>query len=152
MLNIYHFTVVIRDADANISDLEDKLFEVGCDDALLCYYNDTVYLEFDRESEGAEQAIQSALTNIRSAGFTQLVVQEGGVSTLSEMAERAGLTRAALSQYARNKRGQGNFPTPMYGVASGSALYSWREVAEWLYQQGKLPQSQYEIAQVASMV
>lgn len=131
-----------------MNGLEDTLFEAGCDDALVCSYNQAVYLEFDREAESAEEAINSALANIRAAGFKQLVVQEMGVSSLAEMAERVGITRAAFSLYAKNKRGDGNFPPPVYGVSSGSALYSWPEVAEWLYKQGKLSQTQYEVAHV----
>ena len=127
-MSTYHFTIVVRDAYVDMPDIEDTFYEAGCDDALLCHYNDTVYLEFDREADNAEQAIKSALENIRSLGFKQLVVQEGGVSTLSEMAERAGLTRAALSQYAKSKRGCGDFPKPVYGVATGSALYSWAKI------------------------
>ncbi len=151
MMNTYHFTIVVRDAHADLPDIEDQFFEAGCDDALLCSYNNTVYLEFDREAENAQQAIRSALENIHAAGFKQLVVQEGGVSTLAEMAEWAGLSRQALSQYARNKRGNGHFPPPVYGVSSSSALYSWAEVAEWLYQQGKLSQTQYDVARFAVM-
>jgi transcriptional regulator with XRE-family HTH domain len=147
-MNSYHFTIVVRDAYIDAPDIEDKFYEAGCGDALLCSYNDTVYLEFDRQADNAEQAIKSALDNIRLLGFQQLIVQESGVSTLSEMAERAGLTRAALSQYAKSKRGCGDFPKPVYGVATGSALYSWAEVAEWLYKQGKLAQTHYEVARV----
>lgn len=150
-MDTYHFTVVVRDAYIDMPDIEDKFYEAGCDDALLCSYNGMVYLEFDREAESAEQAIQSALSNIHAVGFNELIVQESGVSTLSEMAERAGLTRQALSQYAKSKRGSGDFPKPMYGVASGSALYSWAEVAEWLYKQGKLAKTQYDVARVALM-
>ncbi|MEZ5435536.1 MAG: hypothetical protein R3E67_02730 [Pseudomonadales bacterium] len=129
--------------------LEDRLFEAGCNDALVCSYNESVYLEFDREADSAETAIKTALANIRTAGFKQLVVQEAGVASLAEMAERAGITRAALSLYAKNKRGDGNFPPPVYGVSSGSALYPWPEVAAWLYKQGKLPQALYEVAHAA---
>lgn len=68
-MDTYHFTIVIRDACDQINDLEDRLFEVDCDDALLCSYNDTVYLDFDREAESAEIAIKSALENICMAGF-----------------------------------------------------------------------------------
>lgn len=150
-MNTYNFTIVVRDATIDMEELEDRLFEAGCDDALICSYNKTVYLEFDREAESAIKAIKSALANIRSAGFEQLVVQESGVSTLSEMAERAHLTRAALSLYAKNKRGDGHFPPPVYGVSSGSALYLWPEVAEWLHTQGKLEQTQYEVARAAVM-
>lgn len=149
-MNTYHFTVVVRDARVDMDGLEDRLFVAGCDDALICSYNQTVYLEFDRKANSAEEAIQSARQNILAAGFTQLIVQEAGVSTLSEMAERAGVSRAALSLYAKNKRGDGYFPSPIYGVAAGSALYSWPEVAEWLYKQGKLAQAPYDVARAAA--
>lgn len=147
-MSIYHFTIVVRDANSNLADLEDQFFEVGCEDALLCEYNDTIYLEFDRESDQAIHAIQSALDEIKSLGFKDLIVEEQGFSTLSEMAERAGMSRQALSLYAQNKRGNGNFPKPMYGLASKSAMYLWSEVATWLFQQGKLDQAQYEVATV----
>ena len=109
-MSTYHFTIVVRDAYVDMPDIEDTFYEAGCDDALLCHYNDTVYLEFDREADNAEQAIKSALENIRFE--------------------------------ARST------PKPVYGVATGSALYSWAEVAEWLYKQGKLVQTQYEVARV----
>ncbi len=147
-MSIYHFTIVVRDASSNLADLEDQFFEVGCEDALLCEYNGTIYLEFDREADSALQAVRSALDSIRSLGFKDLIVEEQGFSTLSEMAERTGISRQALSLYAQNKRGNGNFPKPMYGLASKSAMYLWSEVATWLFQQGKLDKAQYEVATV----
>jgi hypothetical protein len=145
-MNTYHFTIVVRDASSNLAELEDRFYEAGCDDALLCSYNDTVYLEFDRQAEDAAKAIQSALNNIHSLGFRDLIVEEQGFSTLSEMAERASMSRQALSLYAQNKRGNGNFPRPMYGLSSKSAMYFWPEVATWLFQQGKLEKTHYEVA------
>lgn len=148
---IFHFSIVIRDARADNEALEDRLFAAGCDDALLCFYNKIPYLEFDREGENAKAAIQSALQDIRNAGFQDLVVQESGYATLSEMAQRAGLTRAALSNYATGKRDSAeNFPAPVYGVGSGSALYAWNEVATWLHQRGQLSQSLYEVSEAAN--
>lgn len=145
-MTLYHFSILIRDADKSIPDLEDKLFNAGCDDALVCFYNQTVYLEFDRYAETAQLAIQSAFDNIRQAGFSDLVLQESGVSSLSEIATRSGLTRAAISNYANGKRAK-DFPRPVYGVASGSALYSWKEVANWLYQNNKISKMQWEVAE-----
>ena len=145
-MNTYHFTVVVRDARSDLADLEDSFFEAGCDDALLCTYNDTVYLEFDREAHDAVTAIRSALTDIRKLGYQDLIVEEQGFSTLSEMAERASLSRQVISLYALNKRGDGNFPKPMYGLSSKSAMYSWPEVATWLFNQGKLDKEHYEVA------
>lgn len=149
-MNTYHFTIVIRDARYELDDLEDCLFKAGCDDALVCSYNGTVYLEFDRESETAEQAVKSALANIRNAGFKELVVEENGYASLAEMAERAGLSRQAFSLYAKNQRGDGKFPTPVYGLSSKTALYSWPEVATWLYRQGKLSQTHYDVSRVSA--
>lgn len=145
-MNLYHFSILIRDANATMSDLEDKLFESGCDDALVCFYNQNVYLEFDRTAPTAKEAIESAFANIKQAGFSDLILQESGVSSLSEIASRSGLTRAALSNYAKGKRGK-NFPAPLYGVATGSALYSWVEVAKWLHQHNHLSAAQLEVAQ-----
>lgn len=148
-MSLYHFTIVVRDANVELADLEDQFFEAGCEDALLCQYNGTVYLEFDREATSAVQAITSALDSIRTLGFKDLIVEEQGFSTLAEMAERSGISRQALSLYAQNKRGHGNFPKPMYGLASKSAMYLWSEVATWLFKQGKLDQEKYEVATVS---
>ncbi len=144
-MSLYHFSILIRDASNQTEALEDRLYEAGCDDALICFNNQAVYLEFDREAISAKEAIESAMANIRAAGFHDLVLQESGVSSLAEIASRSGLTRAAVSNYARGKRANG-FPLPVYGVASGSPLYSWREVANWLYQRNQLPKTQLDIA------
>ncbi|MEG9482226.1 hypothetical protein QMO40_07985 [Mannheimia bovis] len=145
-MTLYHFSILIRDAEKAMPNLEDILFEAGCDDALICFYNQSVYLEFDREAKTAQEAIQSAFNDIRQAGFSDLVLQEAGVSSLSEIAARTGLTRAAISNYANGKRAK-DFPRPIYGVASGSALYSWKEVANWLYQRKKISKMQWEVAE-----
>jgi transcriptional regulator with XRE-family HTH domain len=91
---------------------------------LLCSYNDTIYLEFDREAINAQKAITSALADIRKLGFNDLIVEEHGFATLAEMAERANLTRQALSLYALGKRGKGQFPRPMYGLLHRSLHYT----------------------------
>jgi len=145
-MNTYHFTIVVRDAHSSLAELEDQFFQAGCDDALLCSCNGTIYLEFDREADSAARAIQSALDSIRSLGFKDLIIEEQRFSTLSEMADRAGMSRQALSLYAQNKRGDGNFPRPMYGLSSKSAMYSWPEVAAWLFTHGKLAETDYEAA------
>lgn len=151
LMNIYHFTIVVRDATFD-DNLEDVLFQAGCDDALLCQTDDVVYLEFDREAENAQSAMESAFINLNRAGFYDLILQEKGVSSLAEMAKRLGMSRATLSNYARAKRGDGHFPKPVYGVLSGSALYEWSEVAEWLYRHEKLSQTDYEVAMSANRV
>ena len=60
--------------------LEDQFFEIGCEDALLCQHNDTIYLEFAREAKSAVEAITSALDSIRALGFNDLIIEEHGFS------------------------------------------------------------------------
>ena len=144
--NTYHFTIVIRDA-ADSTNIEDRLYEAGCDDALVCWRDRILYLEFDREAADAKTAVHSAFADIHRAGFHDLILQESGIATLAEIATRAGLTRAALSNYAKGKRGKA-FPLPMYGVTGSTALYSWPEVAAWLYQHGQLAQTQLDVTRV----
>ena len=65
--NLYQFTLVLDGVDEKTPDLEDALFEAGCDDALINYKNGTVYLDFDREGEELECTIISAIKDIESA-------------------------------------------------------------------------------------
>ncbi|STZ09144.1 Uncharacterised protein [Moraxella caprae] len=150
-MNTYHFNIIIRDANSQDSTLEDRLFEAGCDDALVCRLDELVYLEFDRASDSAKAAIASAFDDLHKAGFYDLILQEKGVSSLSEMAKRLGVSRMTLSHYANGTRGMGNFPKPVAGVLSGSLLYAWHEVADWLYQQNKISQPDYDVAKAAGV-
>ncbi len=58
--------------------------------------------------------------------------------TVSDIAERAGLSRQAVSLFARGERGQG-FPPPVAKVSSDAPLWDWAEVAAWLHRRGKVP-------------
>ncbi len=46
---LYNFTLTLSGVTADTENLEDALFAGGCDDALLCFYGKSVYLEFDRK-------------------------------------------------------------------------------------------------------
>ncbi len=148
----YNFTLVLSRVTPDTERLEDRLFETGCDDALICSYNQTVYLEFSRQADCAVDAIRSAVDNIRTAGFSVSTIQEAGVASISEMASRAALSRAALNNYAKGHRGDGEFPEPVYGLASGSPLFDWPEVADWLYTHGKLEREPLDVAQAARAI
>lgn len=148
-MNNYHFTVIVRDARSDLSELEDWFYEVGCDDALLCSYKDTIYLEFDREAENAERAINSALENIRSLGFNDLIVEEQGYSTWAAIAERADYLAQTLSYMLQISMEMVNFHALCYRLASKSTMYFWPEVATWLSKQGKLNKNHYDVAHTA---
>jgi hypothetical protein len=47
----------------------DALYCAGCDDALPGMSNGVVFLDFTRAADSYEGAVQSALNDVRSAGF-----------------------------------------------------------------------------------
>ncbi len=63
----FNFTIFIRDLSTSDICIEDRLFEVGCNDASVCSTNDNIYLEFIREAETLDFAIQSAIKDIEMA-------------------------------------------------------------------------------------
>lgn len=70
----YNFRIIVYDAIIHFSELETKVYDSGCNDALLSVSNNIVSLEFDRESDSLENSIDSALKNIQEAGFKQLEI------------------------------------------------------------------------------
>jgi len=151
-MNTYFFTLVLQNAGVQRANLEDLLFEAGCADALICSYNNTIYLEFDRTETSANKAISSAIYDITAAGLHIASIQEGGVASMAEIANRAGLTRAAINNYCKAVRGPGNFPEPLFGLTSGSPLYSWPDVAQWLHQHGKVSHNLVAVSQAAQQL
>ncbi len=149
----FEFTIVLgASAAPDMPDLEDKLFEAGCSDALVCAYGRTVYLEFCREATTAKTAINSAIRDIRSAGFNILSIEEGGCASISEMSARAGLTRSALNNYLKGKRGTNDFPHPVYGLSTKSPQFKWPEVAGWLYKHKKVEKNVVDVALAAQKI
>jgi hypothetical protein len=140
MNNSYQFTLVLDGVDENTPNLEDVLFEAGCDDALINYKNGTVYLDFDRAGEDLEQSIISAINDVESAdvGATIISVAPEHLVSLSDIAQRVSMTRQAVSLLMLGERGAGCFPKPILKIANKSPLWRWSAVAEWFYQQGKI--------------
>lgn len=55
------------------SKLEDKLFEAGCDDALIHYQDNKMFLSFDRMAPTMEEAMESASKQIGSVWVTEVM-------------------------------------------------------------------------------
>jgi hypothetical protein len=64
---IFDFTIYFEDLETSNKCIEDRLFESGCHDTLLCSVNNNHYLEFKRKAESLHIAVQSALENIQRA-------------------------------------------------------------------------------------
>src|SRR3990167_3898504 len=130
----YQFTLVLKHVDENTLGLEDGLYEVGCDDALINFRNGAVYLDFDRAAPSLEQAVISAIKDVESApiGATVSHVAPEDLVTESEVAKRLEMKRQAVSLWIKGERRK-SFPKPVMKLADKSPLWKWREITEWLY-------------------
>jgi len=129
----FNFLFVIDGLDAAADDLEARLYEAGCSDALIGVRKGVVTLDFDREAKNFAQALVSAIDDVRRAGGKVVSVEPDPLVTLSDIAARAELSKQAISHYINAERGPGGFPAPSRRVSTDSPLWEWMEVAHWLY-------------------
>jgi Asp-tRNA(Asn)/Glu-tRNA(Gln) amidotransferase A subunit family amidase len=133
----FSFTIIASGLDHQADDFEDRFFEAGCDDATITIQKGAIILEFDREAKNLSHALASAMRDVEKAGARVEHVEPDHLVNLSDIAVRAGVTRAAASLYATGQRGS-DFPSPVARVTTDSALWDWEEVARWLYRHRRL--------------
>ena len=108
----HDFALVIDGVPELTTEVENAFFEAGCDDATLSIQYGWLYAEFSRAAASLEDAILSAIRDVRKAkvGAVALRVDECDLVTPSEIARRIGRSRQLLFQYINGQRGPGNFP------------------------------------------
>ncbi|WP_426575278.1 DNA-binding protein (plasmid) [Xenorhabdus stockiae] len=153
----YNFNIVVGGkkitTDDSLGDIADALYEAGCGDGDPEVCNGTLYVNFTRHSESYAKAVQSAIANIESvAGLRCLSVDMSEIISLSDAAERTGLTTSALSRYYKGSRGAGNFPTPIFRVDSNRPLWAWTDIAEWLAQHDLIDDELVEQARITDAI
>jgi hypothetical protein len=94
-------------------------------------------VEFEREARNFTHALVSAIIDVQKTGGRVEHVEPDYLVSLSDIAERSNLSRAAVSLFAKAERGQG-FPAPVSRLTSESPLWNWFHVAKWLYQRGTI--------------
>jgi hypothetical protein len=137
MVKAFEFSIIASGLDPEAEGFADRFFEAGCDDATISFQKGHIILDFARDAESLEEAIASATGAVNKAGAKVDRVEPDPLVSLSDMAARAGLSRAAMTNYAKGARGQ-NFPAPVARVTSESPLWDWATVAKWMYQNDKL--------------
>lgn len=65
----HEFTLILTGFAELTPEVENSLFEAGCDDATLGIQHGRPYLTFSRTSPSLESAVRSAIGDVRSAGF-----------------------------------------------------------------------------------
>jgi hypothetical protein len=64
----YEFTVVLKGSPELTEEIADALFTAGCDDGTPGITNGLFTIDFHREASSLENAIHSAMANVKSAG------------------------------------------------------------------------------------
>ena len=137
-MKTYTFTLILSGFTELSENVEDRVFESGCDDALLNFRDGVPYLDFDRVAESLIEAIITAINDIEGTGIGARVirVEPDELVTASEIAERTGRSRESIRLLAEGKRGKGDFPPPLRGVKSRTRFWRWAEVALWISEHG----------------
>ena len=64
----YEFSLILKGSMELTEDIADKFFECGCDDGTPGSCAGVFSIDFNREATSLEAAINSAITNVKSAG------------------------------------------------------------------------------------
>jgi hypothetical protein len=142
----YSFTFLVDGVDPHEEGFEDRFFEAGCDDATLALMHGMIAVCFDREASCYLDAVMSAHADLISAGVRIVRFEPDYLVSQAEIARRACLSRAAITNYVNGDRGAG-FPAPVARIMSQSPLWNWATVASWLHDHGQLSADLVAIAQ-----
>ncbi len=137
-----------QDMDALIG----RLGEAGCDDALIGIGQPgRIALEFTREANCAEEAIKSALADVRQALPTATLIEATpDLVGLTDAAELMGMTRQNMRKLMLANAA--TFPPPIH---EGSAsIWHLAEILAWMQTRGTyvLKQNLVEISRMAMQV
>ena len=65
----YEFTLILKGAHELTEEIADQLFETGCDDGTPGTCEGVFSIDFNRSASTLEDAINSAIANVKTAGF-----------------------------------------------------------------------------------
>lgn len=152
-MKTYTFTLFLGPILRPIDEIEDRLFEAGCDDALLSFSSGIPILDFDRKSSSFAKAVTSAIKNIERAKLDALVLRVGpdDLVNASEIANRSAVSREAVRLWIQGERGSGDFPPPIARVGQ-SSVWSWLDISEWLYQREQIDEERVERARFIAAI
>jgi predicted DNA-binding transcriptional regulator AlpA len=137
-MKTFEFSIIASGIDPDADDFGDRFVEAGCDDALVAYQKGHIIIDFAREAQSIDEAVASAIDNVRAAGAVVDRIEPDPLVSLADIAARTGLTRAAITNYFKGSRGR-NFPAPVAKVTSDSPLWDWADVAHWMASNAKVP-------------
>ena len=129
-MNVYEFTLKFAvPTGIERETLEARLFEVGCDDALIGSGKPgRLALTFDRSAANARQAIDSALRDVRKAvPEARLIEAEPDFVGVSDIADVFSFSRQNMRKLVQTH--PESFPLPLH--EGRSSLWHLAEVLDW---------------------
>jgi hypothetical protein len=150
----HDFILVLDGVTAITREIEDALFEAGCDDATISSRSGRLFVSFTRTGPSLLEAILSAIQDVEKAqiGAIILRVDDCNLVTQAEIARKIGRSRQVVHQFISGERGPGGFPPPSCHIVDEAPLWRWCEVAYWLWQNGMLKENALRDAQDLEMV
>jgi hypothetical protein len=149
----YHFALSFKLArtDEDPDEIVGRLGAAGCDDSTVGIgIPGRVGLMFTREAESAEQAIISAISDVRRALPDAELTEVGpDLAGLTDIAELVGVSRQNMRKLMVNHAG--SFPSPVHD--GSTALWRLAPVLEWLISRGyTIEQRLLDVARMAMQV
>lgn len=153
----HDFTLVLSGITELTSEVENALFDCGCDDATLSIRSGRAYLTFSRAAATLKDAILSAIRDVQKAdiGADVLRLDVCDLVTQADIARRISRSRQQVYQFISGQRGPGGFPPPVCRLsdeARESALWLWCEVAIWLWENDMLREDALREAQHVAII
>lgn len=133
----YDFTLIFAiSTDWERSVLEDRLFNAGCDDALVgTGQKGRLALTFTREGAAAAEAVDSAIRDVRTAvPDASLVEVAPDFVGMTDMANLFGFSRQNMRKLVLVHRD--SFPLPVH--EGRSPVWHLADVLDWFAQQGRV--------------
>lgn len=128
----YVFTLKyqLADHDSDTDVLVERLGAAGCDDALVGVGQPgRLALEFSREAESAEEAVRTALADVKRAiSSARLIEVSPDLVGLTDVADIVGISRQAMRKLMLAHRA--TFPMPVH--EGNASIWHLAEVLDWL--------------------
>ncbi len=74
-MKTYQFDVILQMVSEVTAEHADRLYEAGCDDGSPVSCEGVAWVHFDREAPSLEEAIHTAVAQVRSTGLTVAKVE-----------------------------------------------------------------------------
>lgn len=131
-MTTHTFTLILEGPDLQSDELIDRVFEAGCDDALIGRADGIQYADFDRDAATFEEAILGAIAALESIeGIRVTRLAGAGLISMADIATRTGRTRESVRLLVSGERGPGGFPPPVTHPRTRYRLWRTDEVNHW---------------------